>query len=70
MPLRRNPPASTKRIAATEEFRSLHESVEPAWTNVSPLAACEIAFLDDDLADGTGFQPRTPRIRITDGAIV
>jgi len=40
------------RIAAgAEELRRLHESGEIGWTDVSPLAAYQMAFLDDDPAD-------------------
>ncbi len=37
--------------AATEELRRLHESGEICWTDLSPLAAYQMAFLDDDPDD-------------------
>jgi hypothetical protein len=37
--------------AAAEELRRLHESGEIGWTDLSSLAAYQMAFLDDDHAD-------------------
>jgi len=37
--------------AAAEELRRLHEAGEIGWTDLSPLAAYQMAFLDDDPAD-------------------
>jgi hypothetical protein len=37
--------------AAAEELRRLQESGEIGWTDLSPLAAYQMAFLDDDPAD-------------------
>jgi hypothetical protein len=41
--------------AAAEELRRLHESGEICWTDLSPLAAYQMAFLDDDPDDRMGF---------------
>ena len=42
-------PLTEARIAdAAELLRHLHEAGEIGWANLSPLAAYQIAFLDDE----------------------
>jgi hypothetical protein len=44
-------PVEARIAAAAEELRRLHESGEIGWTDLSPLAAYQMAFLNDDQAN-------------------
>lgn len=45
-------PIERKVLAAMEDLRSLHETGDIEWSDLSPLAAYQLAFMDDDLDEG------------------